>query len=155
MDALSRIPIHDLIPHRPPMALVDRLLSYEDGGACCEVVIGPDHLFLGEDGVPAYLGMELMAQTLAAMNGYKALEKGREPDVGFLLGTPKFKTHCAHFKLGQCLRVEVRLVWGDDELRQFECEIKDAKTEALLQTATINAFVPNDLDSYLKKERRP
>lgn len=130
-------------------------MVYSGNGAVCEAEIDPDHLFLGENGVPAYLGMELMAQTLAAMNGYKALEKGRDPDVGFLLGTPKFKTNCAFFKLGQVLRIEVCLVWGDDELRQFECEIKDAHTGEILQTATINAFVPNDLDSYLKKERRP
>lgn len=57
------------------------------------------------------------------------------------------------FKLGQRLKVEVNLVWGDDELRQFQCKIEDFDSLALLQTATINAFVPNDLDGYLKQER--
>lgn len=153
MEALSAIPIEDLIPHRPPMILVDRMLAYLDGGAICEVTIRQDHVFMVAEGVPAYIGMELMAQTLAAMNGYQARIEGRPMDVGFLLGTPRLQSDIGYFKIGQRLRIEVRSVWGDDELRQFDCLIADAETEVVLQKATVNAFVPKDLEGYLNQER--
>jgi len=153
MEALRDIPIEQLIPHRPPMILVDKLLAYSSKGACCELAILPNHVFLQPEGVPAHIGMEFMAQTLAAMNGYQSRIEGRPPDVGFLLGTPKFESSVPFFKQGQRLKVEVTLVWGDDELRQFQCKIEDFDSLEVLQTATINAFVPNDLDGYLKQER--
>lgn len=153
MEALSSIPIEELIPHRAPMILVDRLLDYSDKRAVCEILIHRKHVFLTPDGVPAHIGMEMMAQTLAAMNGYQSRIEGRPPDVGFLLGTPKLETQTPFFKVGMLLKVSVELVWGDDELRQFQCKIEDSVTEEVLQTATVNAFVPNDLEGYLKQER--
>lgn len=135
------------------MILVDKLLFCEGDRAKCEVIIAANHVFMQAEGVPAHVGMELMAQTLAAMNGYQARQEGRSPDVGFLLGTPRFKTEVAFFRAGMCLHVSVGLAWGDDELRQFECEIRDSETSEVIQKATINAFVPNDLEAYLEKER--
>lgn len=96
MDPLNEIPIEELIPHRPPMILVDKLLAYSSQGACCELTISPSHVFLQSEGVPAHVGMEFMAQTLAAMNGYQARVEGRPPDVGFCLELQGLNRAC-HF----------------------------------------------------------
>ena len=76
---------------------------------------------------------------------------GQPIEIGFLLGTPHFKSFCDSFRLGQTLRVEVKHVWGEDQLARFACVIKDASSGALLQQADLSVFKPTDLRALLKE----
>ena len=62
--------ILELIPQRPPMVMIDRLLSCDDKNAVTELVIRPDNLFLDQNGFTTPGIMENMAQTAAARTGY-------------------------------------------------------------------------------------
>jgi len=151
MAAAPYPPIEQLLPHRPPMILIDRMIEATDTASMCEVTIGPQTLFIEPEGVPAFVGLEYMAQTVAAYGGYKSYLAGEPMAIGFLLGTPQLKTSCQFFDLGQMLQIQVTHVWGDKELMQFHCTIQDVSTGKLLQLAELNVFKPKDLQSYLRE----
>jgi predicted hotdog family 3-hydroxylacyl-ACP dehydratase len=131
------------------MILIDRMIDATDAGSVCEVTIGPQTLFIGPGGVPAFVGLEYMAQAVAAYGGYKSHLAGEPMAIGFLIGTPQLKTYCQFFCCGQTLQIQVTHIWGNHELRQFHCMIHDALTAKLLQQAELNIFKPHDLQSYL------
>ena len=70
-------PIVELVPHRPPMLLLDRVLSYDGECVVCETVLEPESPFVDEGEVPAIVGIEYMAQTIAAGAGLSRARKGR------------------------------------------------------------------------------
>ena len=151
MAAVQYPPIEQLLPHRPPMILLDRMIDATDTGSVCEVTIGPQTLFIEPLGVPAFVGLEYMAQAVAAYGGYKSYLAGEPIAIGFLLGTPQLKTSCQFFDCGQTLQIQVTHVWGDNELTQFHCTIQDALTGKLLQQAELNVFKPQDLQSSVHR----
>ena len=131
------------------MILIDRMVDATETGSTCEVTIEPQTLFLEPAGVPAFVGLEYMAQAVAAYGGYRSYLAGEPVAVGFLLGTPQLQTSCQFFDIRQTLRIQVTHVWGENELLQFHCTIQDASTGKLLQQAELNVFKPKDLQSYL------
>ena len=151
MSALTFPPLTELMPHRPPMLLLDRLVAAGETHAACEVGLRADGPFCGAAGVPAYVGIEYMAQTVAAFSGWQRRCAGQPIEIGFLLGTPQFQSFCDGFRIGQTLRVEVTHVWGGDQLARFSCTISDAQTGALLQQADLSVFKPTDLRAALEK----
>ena len=69
--------ITTLIPHRPPMLLVDKILAVEEKTGKARAVIGKDHLFLREDGTLAPEAFcELVAQGFGVCEACRRLNKG-------------------------------------------------------------------------------
>lgn len=151
MSALTFPLLTELMPHRPPMLLLDRMVEAGETHAVCEVVIRADGPFCGDAGVPAYVGIEFMAQTVAAYSGWQRRRAGHPIEIGFLLGTPQFQSFCDSFCVGQTLHVEVTHVWGADQLARFAGVIKDAQTGVRLQQADLSVFQPSDLRAALEK----
>ena len=72
MNEPSSLPaIETLLPHQAPMLLLDRLCAADAQQARCETRIGARHALLldGEGNLPGWVGIELMAQTIAAWAG--------------------------------------------------------------------------------------
>jgi predicted hotdog family 3-hydroxylacyl-ACP dehydratase len=144
-------PIEQLLPHRPPMILLDRLVQTHGATTLCEVTIGPHSMFLQAAGVPAFVGIEYMAQAVAAHGGYRSYLEGEPIVVGLLLGTRRLDTTCQFFELGQTLHIEVSHIWGKHELMRFRCAITNAVSATRLQQAELNVFKPKALQSYLEE----
>lgn len=136
---LSQIPVSELLPHDPPMVLLDRVTAYSESALTAEVDIGRDSLLCGETGVPGWVGIEYMAQAVAAHAGYRGRLEGRAPVIGYLLGTRAY--HCAlpEFPKGETLQVHVESLFVEMELGAFECRIDMGDTVA---TARINVYQP-------------
>lgn len=118
--------IHGLVPHSGSMLLLERLLHVDAESACAEVRITPESMFATADGVGSWVGIEYMAQTIAAFAGYQAQQAGRAVKIGFLLGTRRYEAMCGHFAPGSVLRIEaVRALQGENGLGAFECTIRD------------------------------
>jgi radical SAM protein with 4Fe4S-binding SPASM domain len=88
-DKIMRLPmdVGDLIPQSPPMRVVDRLLEVGERSAVVELAIAQDTPFVGKNGEldeAAYL--EIMAQSIAALNGFRKKRNGSIKPDGFLLG---------------------------------------------------------------------
>lgn len=143
-------PMESMLPHRRPMILLDRMVEAGDNGATCEVNIRPGIPFADEEGVPAHVGLEYMAQAIGALSGFHRWKAGLPIEVGFLIGAPKFHSSCATFRLGQTLRVEAVRVWGENQLARCECAVKDAATGEVLQQSSLSVFLPENLETFLK-----
>ena len=63
--------LDELIPHRPPMVLLDAVESFDPDALSltARVTITPESLFCEPEGVPNWVAIEYMAQTAAALVG--------------------------------------------------------------------------------------
>jgi predicted hotdog family 3-hydroxylacyl-ACP dehydratase len=133
--------IRSLLPHSGPMVLLDRVVSADEESLCAEVEIRPDSLFCTAGGVGAWIGIEYMAQAIAAYAGYCSHLRREPVKIGFLLGTRRYDCACPLFTVGTLLQVHVRrLLTGENGLGSFECRIDDGETR--LATATVTVFQP-------------
>jgi predicted hotdog family 3-hydroxylacyl-ACP dehydratase len=132
--------IHSLLPQAPPMVLLDRALSADDGHARAEATLRPDHPFIAADGgVPAWVGIELMAQTIAVFAGARARRNGRLPSIGYLVSTRDYRALVPRFEVGDRLEVEVDCLFEDPNgMFSFRCGLR--RDAALLAEATVNCF---------------
>jgi predicted hotdog family 3-hydroxylacyl-ACP dehydratase len=81
---ISGFDILDLIPQRPPMKMIDALVSASEKSARGQLFIQESNLF-SEKGVLAEPGMiEFIAQTAAAYTGYKNKTTDREVREGYI-----------------------------------------------------------------------
>lgn len=70
MMELREIPVENILPQRSPFIMISRITGYEEVGACTELDVTKDNIFV-DDGLLSYSGLiENMAQTCAAMVGY-------------------------------------------------------------------------------------
>jgi predicted hotdog family 3-hydroxylacyl-ACP dehydratase len=136
---LAEIPVRELLPHDPPMVLLDRIVSFDEATLSAEVDISRDSMFCGDDGVPGWVGIEYMAQAVAAHAGYKAHLEGDAPTIGYLLGTRAYKSSVRTFPIGETLQVHIESLFVEMALGAFACHIDMDETVA---TAKINVYQP-------------
>jgi predicted hotdog family 3-hydroxylacyl-ACP dehydratase len=117
-------PIASLVPHKPPMLLLDRVLSYSTDFVSCEVEIRVDSPFLRAGVVPAIVGVEYMAQCVAVFAGLSARGKGEPPRIGLLLGSRDVRIDTDEFAVGDRLVVDARRSWGENDLGSFACRVQ-------------------------------
>ena len=96
-----------LIPHRSPMLLIDELSAYNEAEIKGIASIKKDNPFLNSSGILDNNGLvEIMAQTIAAGNGYYSKTIGESIKTGFLVGLSEFKFFTS-VRLGDSLTVEI------------------------------------------------
>jgi 3-hydroxymyristoyl/3-hydroxydecanoyl-(acyl carrier protein) dehydratase len=64
-------PVTDLIPHRPPMLFVERILGEADDGATCLGRVPSGCALVAHGLTPAFVALEFAAQTAAEYAGFK------------------------------------------------------------------------------------
>jgi len=136
-----------LVPHSGAMCLLDRVLHSDSDTLCAEVTIRQSSVFLQKDGVGAWVGIEYMAQAIAAYAGTMAHLEGHPIKVGFLLGTRQYDCSQSHFTIGMVLQIKVRhTLQVANGLSSFDCRIHEG--EILMASATITVFQPDNLNEY-------
>lgn len=135
--------IADLVPHATPMILVDKLMAVDQQSIHTQVMIKADELFFNPESqsVPGYVGIEYMAQSIAAWSGFQARQKGEPPAVGFLLGSRRYHSECSDFPLDQTLDIYAEQVMENNGMAVFQCRIESQGK--ILASAQLNAFVPS------------
>ena len=101
-DLALPLDVERLLPHRPPMRLVDRLV---------EATLGPDCLLADvAGGLEPVALIELIAQAYAAVRGYEERSQGRPVQVGFLVGVSTITfPDLPGFRLTASTRLEIRV----------------------------------------------
>lgn len=135
--------VADLLPHAPPMLLLDEALVCEAEYAAAAVTIRAGHPFAQPDGVPAHVGIEFMAQTCGLWAGGMAKRQGGAVRLGFLLGTRRYKAVRPYFLFGERLEISARLVFQDQGMGVFDCRIADGAGEVLAE-AQLSVYQPDD-----------
>ena len=140
--------VERLVPHRGGMLWLERVLSCDEHAVVAEAVVHEDHPFAEDGAVPAWIGIEYMAQAIAAWAGGRALARGEAVKPGFLLGTRRYEAHRAALAVGLRLRIEANCeLFGDNGLGLFACRLLDGDEE--IATANVSVFEPPDPDAYL------
>ena len=141
-------PLAELLPHAGDMILIDQVLAFDEEQIETRLTVQNGGLFNREDGsLPAWVGVELMAQSVAAFAGCHARAQGNEVVLGFLLGTRKFECNVEHFPLGAELRIHAQRSLEDDNgMGVFECHLTGPGNHA---SARLNVFRPPQPAQYL------
>ena len=143
-------PLADLLPHAGDMILLDAIDDWDEESIVAQARVAGDRLFALPDGSwPVWLGIELMAQAVAAYAGLRAKNSGGQVQLGFLLGTRKYECAVSSFAAGAELEVSARRSLEDDSgMGVFECEIRSA---GISLHARLNVYRPTDPDSFIKE----
>lgn len=138
----------DLLPHAGDMILIDEVLSFDDEQIRTRLSVRPGGLFTRADGsLPAWVGIELMAQSVAAYAGCQARSKNQPVALGFLLGTRKFECNVEHFPAGAELLIHAQRSLQDDSgMGVFECHLTG---DGIRASARLNVYRPPQSASYL------
>lgn len=133
--------VAQLLPHAPPMILIEQLTGLCETGCSASLIITPQSRFYVPDkGVPSYVGLEYMAQTCGAFVGYLARNSGQPVRIGYLLGTRNFHSETGWFRAGQHLIVDVTEILHDEPMAVFDCRISE--DAATIATARLNVYQP-------------
>jgi predicted hotdog family 3-hydroxylacyl-ACP dehydratase len=143
-------PVAEVLPHAGEMVLLTEVVYHDEGETHCRTETDALSLFRGADGsVGAWVGLELMAQCIAARAGLAAREKGEPPEVGFLLGSRRVLFTNPRFRSGESLLVKVVQSWGQSSgMVVFDCSIEGSSTEGLLAEARLNCFLPANIEEF-------
>lgn len=153
MSALIKASLHSLVPHSDPMILIEDPFDSGSDWVCASVRIGEDSMFYKPRfGVPAWIGVEYMAQTIALYAGIRARQANKPISVGFLLGTKKYTSQLKYFPLGSRLHVLVTEVWQDEKMAVHVCRIDD-QSGVELAAAELKVYRPEDSTTFFKEHK--
>lgn len=144
--------IEEIVAHRDRMQLLDELISYDESHIAVSVTIRPDTEFCAPDvGVPAWVGVEYMAQAVGAFSGIEEVQLGKAVQIGLLLGTRRYECAVTDFPVGARLVVRAELQLRDDtNLVVFLCSI-DMNGERVAR-ADIKAIRPDNVLELIKAQ---
>jgi predicted hotdog family 3-hydroxylacyl-ACP dehydratase len=148
----ARLPdVEELIQQRGEMLLLDRLLERgpEHVVVAARVLPREHPLMDPEHGMPAWVGVELMAQAVAVFAGLDHLDRGLPPRIGLLLGTRSYVAEKPFVPHGTPMFVRADLSWRDEGgLGVFACELQDAEGRVIAR-ALVKGYVPEDIQVHL------
>jgi predicted hotdog family 3-hydroxylacyl-ACP dehydratase len=131
-----------LLPQAGPMRLLDRVIEHRADRTACAVDPTRSRLFAAPDGgVPAWVGLEYMAQCIAAHGGLVARARGEARRPGVLLGSRRVRFGVQHFARDRELRVSARHHRGERGLVVFDCEVRDLDGGAALVHGRLNVYL--------------
>lgn len=101
-------PVETLVPHKPPMRLVDEILSVDNAVCRVKSEIHKNHLFLRADGTLAPEAFcEIMAQSFAAAEAQRRKFAGLSTEGGgYLVSVRNFRVF-SYARAGEELTTEV------------------------------------------------
>ncbi len=142
--------VADLLPQTGEMILLDKIEDWDVDFLEASVFHNRPHWYNDANGdTPAWVGIEYMAQSIAALAGIKSLLNKEPVRIGFLLGTRKYIAHTPTFKKNTPIAIHVEsLFLGEDNLALFDCKISSEKI--LLAQAQVKAIQPNKIEDVIK-----
>lgn len=142
--------LETLLPHRAPLLLLNEVVDYDESFASALIHITAESPFFdaGLGGVPSWVGMEYMAQTIGIWAGHQQLINNKPVQAGFLLGCRSYDCNSAVFPTGSTLQLSAKPVYLDDiGIGAFDCVIQ---SETIRATAQIKAFRPQDPKDFVR-----
>jgi len=142
----------ELLPHAGNMILLDELTACDEQSVSARWTVRPCLISDDEGHLPAWNGLELMAQSVAAWAGVKAKRAGMPVELGFLIGTRRYQCNVPYFPKGTPLHIHACSSLEDASgLGVFECTVTGPAIHA---KARLNVFRPPQVSEYLY-EREP
>ena len=129
------------VPHRGAMNLLDTVVRCDDQSIEAHVRVPAQGLFATPQGIPAWVGIEYMAQAVAAWSGARARTGGGSPRIGYLLGCRRYEAEVPAFEAGAELVVHAQCeLTAENGLGMFECRIE--QEGRVLAKGRLSVFEP-------------
>lgn len=123
-----------LLPQRPPMVMVDRLLHCDTVVTVTELTVRKDNIMVDDGRMSACGLIENIAQTCAARMGYINLSKGEEVRVGVIGALRDMEIHSLP-PVGS--RIETRIEVSDEVFGMTLAHAESRSGDTLLCSGTI------------------
>jgi 3-hydroxyacyl-[acyl-carrier-protein] dehydratase len=137
------IEAEQLIPHRPPLRLIDRLLSYDGLEGVVESTLLSGSIGLEEDGSIIQAAMvELIAQAFATVKGYADFLEGKSVKKGFLVGVKQFLFQRAAFG-NKRLLIYITKTGETDEFAMAEGRVTCG--EEVVASGNLMVWIPREV----------
>lgn len=142
--------IESILPHRGTMLLLDAVAICTDDLLLASASVDERAWYADAQGaMPAWIGIELMAQTIAAHVGLLAMRAGGTALPGVLLGSRRYIAKLPAFFGGTKLFVEAKvLLRSEGGYGAYECTIRQGQIECA--EAVIKVFQPDDFQSFIE-----
>lgn len=137
-----------LLPHAGEMVLLNEILAYDGESLTAALTVRNYGLFGNDTGMPAWVGIEYMAQAVGAYAGIKAILAGEPIRLGYLLGTRRYSSNVSGFAIGAALTVKVTNIMQDELLGVFDCQLT---SEDVMVSANLNVYQPKTDDLIVSK----
>jgi predicted hotdog family 3-hydroxylacyl-ACP dehydratase len=143
-------PIERLIPHRGIMLLLEGVSAGDDAAIETHATVPATAWYIDEEGsVPAWIGIELMAQAVAAHVGLRGWLAGTPPKPGVLLGSRAYRASASSVPPGTLLRVSARMSYSDASgFGVYDCAIRSKSGH--LASAALKVYQPADFAAFLE-----
>jgi predicted hotdog family 3-hydroxylacyl-ACP dehydratase len=153
MISTPRLTIATVLPHVGRMLLLDELLDHGPEHVSCGVTIRSATMFCdGVNGVPAWVGLEYLAQACCAFSGIEDVRAGGKPGIALLLGSRSYQSEAEWFPLGAALQVRVELQMRDESgFVAFAGTIEEAGR--VLARGDVKAYRPKDVLAVIRGSR--
>jgi predicted hotdog family 3-hydroxylacyl-ACP dehydratase len=138
-DLTLPLPAERFIPHRPPMRLVETLISCDDAVGVVEATLATDSLLVADDGtLDAVAFVELLAQGYAVIKGYDDRRQGKEISEGYLVGVRKMRI-TGRARAGEQLLIRIRTIGSFEGFAVVEGEIENASE--IIASGTLKLWI--------------
>ncbi|RKE34654.1 putative hotdog family 3-hydroxylacyl-ACP dehydratase [Paraburkholderia sp. BL23I1N1] len=143
-------PIEAIIPHRGTMLLIDGVNTFTEDALSARATVRADAWYADADGaMPAWIGIELMAQAIAAHVALLAMRGGGKARPGVLLGSRSYKALRPSFAGGTELLIHAtELLRSEEGHGAYECTIHHG--DVCCAEAVIKVFQPPDFQSFIE-----
>ncbi|NVB42505.1 hypothetical protein G6O69_32075 [Pseudenhygromyxa sp. WMMC2535] len=131
-------PVAELVPHEPPMLLIEAVLDWSPERARISATVRPGSPFVHEGRLEASYCLEYMAQAIAAARGLQVRLSGEPPSMGVLLGSRELRLEVESLAVGDALELVVERVYVEGKLGSYACETWRAGQR--VASATINVM---------------
>lgn len=122
----ASLPLDRLLLHQAPLRLLDGIREISAEHCVAWTKVSSDAWYADAEGaMPAWFGLELMAQAVSAYSGAQKATQGRPLRVGLLLGTQSYQCSLPAFPTGSILDIDVRIHYFDGSgVSAFHCELR-------------------------------
>lgn len=147
----SQYTIAELVPHSAPMILLDAVTEWAIDSATASVTVTEASPFADKNGVPAYVGIEYMAQTISAQAGVTERLQNSSVQIGFLVGSRRYSSNVDTFPLGVRLDVHIaETLVSESGLSVYDCSIEgEHEGQTISACASLNVFQPDNAEDFL------
>jgi len=152
MNQAGQLPaIEHLIPHQPPMRLLDKIVSADDERLTASATLIPNCPFWTPQGVPACIGLEYLGQAAAAffsVYSQRAEEQkdpsATEPRPGMFIASRSYESTIGFFPTERTLLIEVapQSQVSAAGLVKFTGTLSDAESSQLFAKGDISVYLP-------------
>ena len=148
-------PIREVVPHSGGMSLLDRIVSHAATETVCLARVEDSRLFADADGcVPAWVGLEYMAQCIAVHGGLLARAAGESPRPGLFLGTRRLTLTESVFPAGSEVVVTARHLRGTGTgMQAFACTLAPESGAAPWLEGNLNVMLLDSIPAASESTR--